>query len=77
MRSHRPEVRPHGLRGAPVPHPRRIFSDPAGPDYNIPPDRQPLAMHQLAGEFEVERLPWGWRPNNSKYLMPDAIKPIE
>lgn len=54
------------------PNPRRIFSDPAGPDYNIPPGRQPLAMHQLAGEFEVERLPWGWRPNNSKYLMSNA-----
>ncbi|MBN9642907.1 MAG: SOS response-associated peptidase [Achromobacter sp.] len=54
------------------PNPRRIFSAPAGPDYNIPPGRQPLAMHQLAGEFEVERLPWGWRPNNSKYLMSNA-----
>lgn len=54
------------------PNPRRIFSDPAGRDYNIPPGRQPLAMHQLAGEFEVERLPWGWRPNNSKYLMSNA-----
>ncbi|AHC47937.1 SOS response-associated peptidase [Achromobacter xylosoxidans] len=54
------------------PNPRRIFSDPAGPDYNIPPGRQPLAMHQLAGEFEVERLPWGWRPSNSKHLMSNA-----
>lgn len=54
------------------PNPRRIFSDPAGPDYNIPPGKQPLAMHQLAGEFEVERLPWGWRPTTSKYLMSNA-----
>lgn len=54
------------------PNPRRVFDDPAGPRYNIPPGIRPLAMHRLAGEFELGRLPWGWRPHNSKYLMSNA-----
>lgn len=54
------------------PNPRRVFDDPAGPRYNIPPGTRPLAMHRLAEDFELERLPWGWRPHNSKYLMSNA-----
>lgn len=44
------------------PNPRRVFDDPAGPRYNIPPGTRPMAMHRLAGDFELARLPWGWRP---------------
>ncbi|WP_233639542.1 SOS response-associated peptidase family protein [Achromobacter xylosoxidans] len=54
------------------PNPRRVFDDPAGPLYNIPPGTRPLTMHRLAGDFELERLHWGWRPHNSKYFMPSA-----
>ncbi|MFY1912752.1 SOS response-associated peptidase [Achromobacter xylosoxidans] len=54
------------------PNPRRVFDDPAGPRYNIPPGTRPMAMHRLAGEFELDRLSWGWRPHNSKYLMSNA-----
>ncbi|MCI1839185.1 MAG: SOS response-associated peptidase [Achromobacter ruhlandii] len=54
------------------PNPRRVFDDPAGPRYNIPPGTRPMAMHRLAGDFELERLHWGWRPHNSKYLMSNA-----
>ncbi|MFY2060236.1 SOS response-associated peptidase [Achromobacter xylosoxidans] len=54
------------------PNPRRVFDDPAGPRYNIPPGTRPMAMHRLAGDFELGRLPWGWRPHNSKYLMSNA-----
>ncbi|CAB3847675.1 SOS response-associated protein YedK [Achromobacter dolens] len=54
------------------PNLRRVFDDSAGPRYNIPPGTRPMAMHRLAGDFELERLPWGWRPHNSKYLMSNA-----
>ncbi|WP_116793118.1 SOS response-associated peptidase family protein [Achromobacter dolens] len=54
------------------PNPRRVFDDPAGPLYNIPPGTRPLTMHRLAGDFELERLHWGWRPHNSKYFMSSA-----
>ncbi|MFY1914825.1 hypothetical protein ACOTB6_24940 [Achromobacter xylosoxidans] len=48
---------------------RRVFDDPAGPRYNIPPGTRPLTMHRLAGEFEVDRQWWTWRPSGSKYAM--------
>lgn len=54
------------------PNLRRVFDDSAGPRYNIPPGTRPVAMHRLAGDFELELLPWGWRPHNSKYLMSNA-----
>lgn len=54
------------------PNLRRVFDDPAGPRYNIPAGTRPLTMHRLAGDFELERLHWGWRPHNSKYLMSNA-----
>ncbi|ANY18486.1 SOS response-associated peptidase [Bordetella pseudohinzii] len=54
------------------PNPRRLFDDPAGRRYNIPPGTRPMALHRLAGDLELERLHWGWRPHNSKYLMSNA-----
>ena len=37
--------------------------------YNIPPGTRPLTMHRLAGEFELDRRWWTWRPSGSKYAM--------
>ena len=51
------------------PNVHKIFSDPAGPRYNIPPGTRPLTMHRLAGEFELDRQWWTWRPSGSKYAM--------
>lgn len=51
------------------PNLRRVFDDPAGPRYNIPPGTRPLTMHRLAGGFEVNRQWWTWRPSGSKYAM--------
>lgn len=54
------------------PNPRAIFSDPAGPRYNIPPGTRPLTMHRLAGDFQLDRLAWGYKPQGSKFLMSNA-----
>ncbi|MBR8657103.1 SOS response-associated peptidase [Achromobacter sp. Marseille-Q0513] len=54
------------------PNLHRIFDDPAGPRYNIPPGTRPLTMHRLAGAFDLDRQHWGWRPSGSKYLMSNA-----
>ncbi|WP_216083720.1 hypothetical protein, partial [Paenibacillus riograndensis] len=51
------------------PNPRRVFDDPSGPRYNIPPRTRPLTMHRLAGAFEVDRQWWTWRPSGSKSPM--------
>lgn len=51
------------------PNPRRVLEDPAGPRYNIPPGTRPLTLHRLAGDFEVDRQWWTWRPSGSKYPM--------
>ncbi|OZI81411.1 SOS response-associated peptidase [Bordetella genomosp. 6] len=51
------------------PNARLIFDDVAGPRYNIPPGTRPLTMHRLAGDFEVDRQWWTWRPSGSKYAM--------
>lgn len=51
------------------PNLRRVFDDPAGPRYNIPPGTRPLTMHRLAGDFNVDRQWWTWRPSGSKYAM--------
>ena len=45
------------------PNVHKIFSDPAR--YNIPPGTRPLTMHRLAGEFELDRQWWTWRPSGS------------
>lgn len=51
------------------PNLRRVFDDPAGPRYNIPPGTRPLTMHRLAGDFNMDRQWWTWRPSGSKYAM--------
>lgn len=51
------------------PNMRRIFADSVGPQYNIPPGTRPLTMHRLAGDFDVDRQYWTWKPAQSKYKM--------
>lgn len=51
------------------PNLRRVFDDPAGPRYNIPPGTRPLTMHRLAGDFNMDRQWWTWRPSGSKYAV--------
>jgi len=36
--------------------------DVLGPRYNVPPGTKPLAFHCLAGDPEVSRLFWGYKP---------------
>lgn len=47
----------------------KIFADPAGPRFNIPPGTRPLTLHRLAGADELERQFWTYRPQGSKYKM--------
>ncbi|MFH7106437.1 SOS response-associated peptidase family protein [Achromobacter xylosoxidans] len=51
------------------PNPRVLFTDLAGPLYNIPPGTRPLTMHRLADDFEVDQQWWTWHPSGSKYAM--------
>ncbi|MNX30519.1 hypothetical protein D3C86_606850 [compost metagenome] len=41
----------------------KIFADPAGPRFNIPPGTRPLTLHRLVeGPEAMARLPWGSVP---------------
>lgn len=47
----------------------KIFADPAGPRFSIPPGTRPLTLHRLSGADELDRQFWTYRPQGSKYKM--------
>lgn len=55
------------------PNQHQIFTDPAGPRYNVPPGTRPLTIHRLAeGALDVGRLPWGYKRPDFPHFMSNA-----
>jgi putative SOS response-associated peptidase YedK len=44
-------------------NPARLFVEPEGPRYNVPPGTRPIVLHRLGdGQEHADRLFWGYKP---------------